>query len=156
MGIGGAGRGITALRSCRLGVATLGCGLGRGAVALLRGVLTVRAFAKELDVVHDNFCGVTVCAGLVCPLAGTEAALNKALAAFVNEFLCKVCGVPPCYDAVPFRVFLPVAATVCVAFCRCKTECGDFGVGTAALGIVLKVTYFGVISNVTDQHYFVQ
>lgn len=138
---------VTLLWSTGLGITLLGStGLGG---------LAVRTFAKELDVVHYHLRGVTVGSGLVCPLTGAEAAFNEHLTAFVDKLFCEIGRSSPCHNAVPFSVFLPVAAAVCVTLSCGKAEGCNLGVGTGILGIVLKVTYFGIIANVTDKHNFV-
>ena len=59
-------------------------------------------------------------------------------------------------DVVPFGVLAGFAVAVAVAFGGSKTEGCHFGIALRALGIGIKVTDFRVISNVTDQHDFVE
>ncbi len=132
-------------------------GLGR-AVATLRGgvSLTVRAAAQELEGVGHHLGGVAFVPGLIRPLAGAELTFDIELRAFVYEFFHDICVAAPDYDVVPFCVFPLLSVAVTVPF-RCgQTERGHLHIGIGILGIGFKVTYFGVISNVTDKHYFVQ
>ena len=132
-------------------------GLG-WAIATLRGgvSLTVRAASQELEGVGHHLGGVAFVSGLIRPLAGAELTFDIELRAFVYEFFHDICVAAPDYDVVPFCVFPLLSVAVTVPF-RCgQTERGHLHIGIGILGIGFKVTYFGVISNVTDKHYFVQ
>ena len=57
---------------------------------------------------------------------------------------------------MPFRVFTEFSVAVTEALRGGKAEGCYLCVCGGILGIGFKVTYFRVISNVTDKHYFVQ
>ena len=143
-----AGTGIaTGLRSGGRCIATLVCTL------LL---VSFRAFAKKLDSISNYLCGVALCTSLICPLPGAEFAFNEYLAAFVDVFFHYIGIIAPHNYVVPLRVFTEFTVAVTEAFCGGKTEGSNLCVGCGILGIGFKVTDFGVISNVTDKHNFVQ
>ncbi len=119
-------------------------------------LISFRALAKKLDSICNYFCGETFGACLICPLTGTELALNIDLTAFVNELFCKIGIAAPCNNAVPLCVFTEFSVTVTEALCGSQAEGCNLCVGCGILGIGFKVTDFGIISNVTDKHYFVQ
>ena len=110
--------------------------------------------AKKLHLVSYDFRGVTLAPVLVRPLTGTDTAFDIQLRPFVDILLGYVRETSPNDDVVPFGVFTLLAAAVCETLGSGKRECGNLG--SVALGISFKVTYFGVFSNVTDQHYFIQ
>ena len=72
-----------------------------------------------------------------------------------DEFFCKVCGIAPGDDVVPFCIFSGLSAAISVSLSGSKCERGYFAAG-ATSGISIKVTYIRVSSNVTDKHYFIQ
>ena len=82
---------------------------------------------------------------------------NVDLTAFVDELLHEVGVAAPGDDGVPFGVFAGFSVAVTEAFGRGQAEGGYFGVALGALGVGgIKVTDFRVVSNVTDEHYFIQ
>ncbi len=135
------------------GVAALGAALPVISALALRGVGTL---AQELEVVHLDFGSEALIASLVGPLAGADLAFDEDLTALVDEFFDEVGVATPGDDVVPFRVLAGFAVAVAIAFRGGETEGGYLGVALGALGIGIEVTDFGVISNVTDQHDFVE
>ena len=116
----------------------------------------VGALAEKLHVVHLDFGGEALVAGLVRPLAGAEFALDINLGAFADEAFGYVGIVAPGDDVMPFSVFAELAVAVAIAFGGGQAEGSHLGIALRALGIGIKVTDFGVVSNVTDEHDFVE
>jgi len=140
-----------------LAIALLGLlGALLGLAACEGGVAFLGTFAKELDVLHYNLCGIAVLAVIVCVFAGTETAFYIDLGALADKAFDNIGRVSPGNDVVPFGVFPLLAVAVTVTFRGCKGEPCHLGVCAWILGIVFKVTYFGVFANVTDKHYFIQ
>ena len=125
-------------------------------LARLRGsILTIRTAAEQLDIVRHHFGSVLLDSRLVGVRTGAETALHEDLRSFMYEFFCKVCGIAPSHDVVPFRILSSLTAAISVPFSGCKRKSCDFASSSAAL-VSIKVTYIRVSSNVTDQHNFIQ
>ena len=125
-------------------------------LARLRGsILTIRTAAEQLDVVRHYLGSVLLDSRLVGVRTGAETALHEDLRSFMYEFFCKVCGIAPSNDVVPFRILSSLTAAISVPFSGCKRKSCDFASSSAAL-VSIKVTYIRVSSNVTDQHNFIQ
>ena len=129
-------------RLATLGIAALIPALGLG--------FSFRTFSQQLQCVCHHFRGIALVAGLVRPLAGAEFAFDVNLGAFVHVFFCDIGIVAPKHNRVPFGVFPLLAVAVSVAFRGGQAHGGHFHVVSGILGVVLKVTYFRVASNVTD------
>lgn len=115
--------------------------------ALSAGV--VLATAEELDHISDDFGSVALGAGLVLPFACAELAFDIELGAFGDEAFHRVGEAAPCYDVVPFGVFMLLAIAVAIPLGGGEGERGDFCV--LAIGrISFKVTDFRVFADVTD------
>ena len=134
--------------SGRLGIATLETSL----ISIFGGSVTL---AEKLEVVYGYLCGELLGAVLARIGTGAEAAFYVELGAFADELFCYVCRLPPGYDVVPFSVLAKLSAAIAVALGCGEGECCDFSAG-AICAVSIKVTYFGVSTNVTDKHYFVQ
>ncbi len=117
------------------------------AALLLPAVL---ALAKELDRIGNNLRRVALVTCLVCPLAGAELSLHIYLGALVDEFIHHVGLAAPYHYIMPLGIFAQLAAAVTVAFCSSKAKGCHLCIVLGILGIVFEVTYFRVVSNVTD------
>jgi hypothetical protein len=120
---------------------------GEGVVALGSGV--VAPAAKELQGVHVYLSAGVLRTLLVRPGTGAEASFNVNLRAFADEPFCNVGRLSPGNYAVPFSILAGFSAAVFESLRGSQAECGH-------LCVSIKVTYFRVCTNVTDQHYFVQ
>ena len=141
---------ITALLVLRLRVC-----LPLSLSAILRS-LVVRFPAQKLQIVHRDFRGVSLVACLVSPRPGPQFAFNVNLCAFVDVFLRHISRISPGHDVVPFRVLSKFSIPVTIAFGRREGECRHLRASCIRVVVSIKITYFRVFSNVTDQHYFVQ
>ncbi len=119
-------------------------------------LFSIRALAKKLNGISNYLCSVALCTGLVCPLTGAEFAFNIHLTAFVDVFFHDIGIIAPYNYTMPLSVFTQFSVTVTEALCGGKAEGCNLCVGCRILGIGFKVTDFGIISNVTDKHNFVQ
>ena len=138
------------------GVAALVAGALLTLVAALAALRGVGTLAEELDVVGLDFGSKALVAGLVRPLTGAEFSFDVDLTSLVDELFHEVRIAAPGDDVVPFGVLAGFAVAVAVAFGGGQAEGCHLGIALGALGIGIKVTDFGVVSNVTDQHDFVE
>ena len=123
-------------------------------VGLLLAVCGVGATSEQLKRIDGDFGSVSLGTGLIGIGACAKTSFDIELSSFPNEFLGHVGILPPGYDIVPFSVFAGFSVTVTVFFGRCKSKGCNF-CRLPSLGISIKVTYFGVTANVTDQNNFV-
>ena len=126
------------------------------AVAALAVAFAVGTPAEELKVIHLDFGSVAFLTVAVRPFAGAKFPFHVELGAFLDEFFNDVRVAAPRDDVVPFRVLTGFAVAVAIAFGRGEAEGGHLGVALGALGIGIEVTDIGVVSNVTDQHDFIE
>lgn len=106
-------------------------------------------FAGEhLHVVAVDFGGVSFDPVLVFPVAGAQASLDVEEHAFFDVFLGDLGKAPPENDVVPLGLTDLFAVFVIVDFRGGEAETGD---GHPAV----KVAYFGVGPDITDENYFV-
>ncbi len=82
--------------------------------------------------------------------------LHVNLGSLVYVFFRDICGISPGDDVVPFRIFTEFTVSVPVSLRSGEGEGGDLCALAAGHVVSIKITYFGISSNVTDKHYFVE